>query len=152
MKHKILLPFVLAASLAGTAFAMEPTLGAKLGTSIADIESALAADGYEMTRFDKEGARIEVYAVKGDVRHEIYVDANTGEVVKVEQIARRGPSPLPGVSDEAIRSRLSAEGYQVTKYERERGEIEVYANKDGRQWELKIEPGTGKTLKIEAED
>jgi len=152
MKRNILFPATLAITLAGAAFAVEPTLGAKLGSSVNDISAALSADGYEMTKFEKEGNRIEVYAVKGDIRHEVYIDATTGEVTKVDMASRRGPSPLPGASDDDIRTSLQADGYEVTKYERERGQIEVYATKDGRRWELKIDPRTGNILSVEAED
>lgn len=152
MKRKFLISAALSIALAGPAFAIEPTPGAQLGTDIEDISAALLADGYEMTKFEKEGNQIEVYAVKGDRRHEVYIDAATGEVTKVEMTARRGPSPLPGVGDDEIRASLLAQGYEVTKYQRERGQIEVYANKDGRRWELKIAPQTGAILKLEAED
>lgn len=152
MKRYIILPAALTMTLAGAAFAVEPTLGAKLGTTIDDISTAIAADGYEMTKYEKEGNRIEIYAIKDGTRHEVDVDATTGEVIKVEMSARRGPAPLPGKSDEAIRTLLKDQGYDVTEYERERGEVEVYANKDGRRWELKINPQTGNIMSVEAED
>jgi peptidase YpeB-like protein len=152
MTRHFMLPAALSVLMAGTAFTAQPVLGAKLGTSIESISSALSADGYEMTKFEKEGNRIEVYAVKGSTRHEVYVDATTGEVTKAEARDRRGPTPRPGASDTDIRAALSADGYQITKYERERGQIEVYAMKDGRLWEMKIDPMTGKTLSVEAED
>ncbi len=152
MKRHVLLPATLSVLLAGAAFAVEPTLGAKLGTSIEDISAALSADGYELTKYQREGNRIEVYAVKGDARHELYVDVTTGDVTKIETVARRGPDTLPGVSDDQIRTSLQALGYDVTGFERERGEIEVYATKDGRRWELKIDPRTGGIRKSEAED
>lgn len=152
MKRHVLLPAALSVLLAGAAFAVEPSLGANLGTSIEDISTALSADGYEMTKYEREGNRIEVYAVKGDARHELYVDATTGEVTKIETTARRGPASLPGVNGDQIRASLQALGYDVTGFERERGEIEVYAMKDGRRWELKIDPRTGGILRSEAED
>jgi TusA-related sulfurtransferase len=152
MKRTIILNAAMAAFLAGAAFATEPTLGAQLGTKMKDISAALSADGYEMTKFEQEGNRIEVYAVKGDTRNEVYIDATTGAVTKVEMTARRGPSPLSGTSDDDIRASLLSQGYEVTKYERERGQIEVYANKDGSRWELKIDPRTGNILSMEAED
>jgi TusA-related sulfurtransferase len=152
MKRTTLLPSALALALAGAAFAAEPEMGAQLGTTIEDISASLSADGYELTKFEKEGNRIEVYAVKGDTRHELYIDALSGEVTKLEMTARGGPSSLPGASDQDIRASLLEQGYEVTKFERERGQIEVYANKDGRRWELKIDPKTGNILSTEAED
>lgn len=152
MKRHVLLPATFSLLMTGVAFAVEPTLGANLGTSIEDISAALAADGYEMTKYEKEGNRIEIYAVKGGARHELYVDATSGEVTKTETVARRGPSALPGVSDDQIRASLGALGYDATGFERQRGEIEVYATIDGQRWELKIDPRTGGILESEAAD
>lgn len=152
MKRKLLIPAALSALMASAAFAAQPTLGTRLGTTIDDISAALFADGYEITKFEKEGNRIEVYAVKGDTRHEVYVDAITGKVTRTDTRDRRGPTPRPGASDADIRAALRADGYAITKYERERGQIEVYAMKEGRLWELKIEPMTGRTVNIEAKD
>lgn len=151
MKRTVLLSTAFSVLLAGTAFAAEPMLGAKLGTSIDEISAALSGSGYEMTKFEREGNRIEVYAVKEDIWHGFYVDSTTGELIKVEMAARRGPSRLPGKSDDEIRAALQAEGYEVTKYERERGRIEVYAMKDGRHWELKIDARNGNIVSVEAE-
>lgn len=152
MKRHVLLPATLSVLLAGAAFAVEPSLGTNLGTSIEDISTALSTDGYEITRYELEDNRIEVYAVKGDARHELYVDASSGEVTKIETTARRWLSSLSGVSDDQVRASLEALGYEVTGFEREQGEIEVYALKDGRRWELKIDPRTGGILRSEAED
>ncbi|GGH38358.1 Peptidase propeptide and YPEB domain-containing protein [Cribrihabitans marinus] len=152
MKRHLIIPATLSTLLAGAAFAVEPMPGANLGTSIEDISAALSEDGYELTKYEREGNRIEVYAVKGDARYELYVDPTSGEVTRLETKARRGPSPLPGFSDDQIRASLQALGYEVTGFERERGKIEVYATKDGRRWELKIDPRTGGILKSEAED
>lgn len=152
MKRHVLWPATLSVLLAGAAVAAEPTPGNNLGTGIAEISSTLSADGYEMTKYERDGPRIEVYAVKGDARYEFYVDAATGEVTAIETTARPGPSPLPGVSNDQIRASLHALGYEVTGFERARGEIEVYALKDGRRWELKIDPRTGGILRTEAED
>lgn len=152
MKRQFLIPATLSVLMTGAAFAAQPTLGAKLGTSLNDISTALAADGFEMTKYEREGNRIEVYAVKGGTRHEVYVDAVTGEVTRAQTRDRRGPEPRPGISDSDIRAALQADGYDITEYERERGKIEVYAMKEGRLWELKIDPMTGKTLSVEAEN
>ena len=152
MKRHVLLPATLSILLAGAAFAVEPKLGANLGTSIEDISAALSEDGYELTKYEREGDRTEVYAIRDNTRYELYVDATSGEVTRLETTARRGPSPLPGVSDDQLRASLQALGYEVTSFEREGGEVEVYAMKDGRRWELDIDPRTGGILRIEAED
>lgn len=152
MKRPVLILATLSALWAGAASAVEPALGANLGTSLEDISAALSADGYEMTKYEREGNRIEVYAVKGETRLEFVVNAATGEVTEMETTARRGPNAPAGVSDEQIRTSLRALGYEVTGFERERGEIEVYAMKDGRRWELRIDPSSGDILRTEAED
>ena len=158
MKFRILIPIVLTTAITGMAYAVEPSPGARLGTTAQEIENALVADGYEMTRYDKRAALIVVHAVKDDVHHVLFLNGRTGKVAKSQQVGKASQitqqrsSAMPGVGDDKIRSRLAAEGYQITKYERERGEIEVYAMRDGRQWELKIDPRTGKTMRIEAED
>lgn len=152
MKRHVLLPATLSVLLTGAAFAVEPSLGANLGTSIEDISAALSEDGYVLTRYEREGNRIELYAIRDDTRYELYVDATSGEVTRLETTARRGPSSLPGISDDQIRAALQGLGYEVVGFERENGEIEVYAMKDGRRWELNIDPRTGDILRIEAED
>jgi hypothetical protein len=47
---------------------------------------------------------------------------------------------------------LAAQGYAVTAYKRERGEVEVEATKDGRRWELEVDPRSGEIREIEAEE
>lgn len=138
--------------LTGAAVAVEPTPGAKLGTTVQDVSAALSEDGYEMTSYEREESRIEIYAANGNLRHEIYVDAGTGEVTVVETAARRGPWPLPGPSEQDIRAALAEQGYEVVGFERERREFEVYAVKDGRRFELKLDPRTGDTLRVEAQE
>ena len=54
--------------------------------------------------------------------------------------------------DDAIRTALDAQGYDVVKYERKQREIEVYAKRDGRLWELKLDPVTGELRSAEQED
>jgi hypothetical protein len=65
MYHNVILPAVISVLLAAPAVAIEPTLGARLGTSMVDISAALSADGYEMTSFAQAGDWIEIQAVKG---------------------------------------------------------------------------------------
>lgn len=136
---------------AGTALAVEPEVGAGLGTSASEISQALGESGYDMTKYEREADRIEVHAVKGDQRIEVKVDATTGTVIARESRQRRGPTPRPGVADDQIRTSLEEQGYEILKYERERGEIEVYALREGRRWELKLDPRTGEVLRVEEE-
>jgi predicted small secreted protein len=135
----------------GTAYAVEPVPGARLGTTATEISTALGADGYDMTRYEKRADGITVWAIKEDRRIDLTVDATSGEVIAMGSRLRRGPDPRPGTGDDQIRASLAAQGYEVTKYERERGKIEVYASKDGRRYELKLDPRTGEILKIEDE-
>lgn len=138
--------------LAGAAMAAEPTIGTKLGVGAGEIAAALGAEGYEMTRFTADDGRIEVTAVRDDRRLKLRVDPATGEVVGMESGLRRGAPPQAGIADSEVRAILVAEGYELTSYKRERGEIEAYALKNGRPWEIKIDPVSGRILKIEGED
>lgn len=73
----------------GPALAVEPELGAKLGTSAAAISQALKEDGYEMTKYEAERREIEVYARKGKRVVEVKIDPGNGEVYEVEEKYRR---------------------------------------------------------------
>lgn len=152
MTRILLAPAMVAALIALPAAAVEPETGARLGTTLAEISDALAADGYALTEFEHDDGRIELTVIKDARRIEAYVDAATGEVTRVESRSRGGPWPLPGVNDAELRARLAAEGYEIVKYERERGEIEVKAMREGRRWELEIDPRDGRTVKVEEDD
>ncbi|MBK0398481.1 PepSY domain-containing protein [Limibaculum sp. M0105] len=143
---------ITAALLAGPAAAAEPEQGARLGITLDEISAALAADGYALTAFERSDRSIELTIIREARRIEAFVDPSTGEVTRVETRGRGGPWPLPGVDDADLRARLSAEGYEIVKYERERGEIEVKAMRDGRRWELEIDPRDGRTLKVEEDE
>ncbi len=151
MRRILLATGVAIALTAAPALAVEPTLGATLGTTPDAIAAALRDSGYDMTEYEREGGRVEVDAVKEDRRVEIEIDAETGQVVKLESRLRRGETQRAGVDDAEVRANLQAQGYEITKYERERQEIEVYATRDGRRWELKIDPRTGDIVKAEEE-
>lgn len=152
MTRILLVPAMTAALFALPAVAMEPEKGARLGTTLDEISGALAADGYALTEFERDNGRLELIIIKEDRRIEAYVDAATGEVTRVESRSRGGPWPLPGVNDAELRARLASEGYEIVKYERERGEIEVKAMREGRRWELEIDPRDGRTVKVEEDD
>lgn len=133
---------------AGAALAVEPTLGTRLGTTIGEIAAALEAEGYSVTKFERDDGRIEVTALRDDRRIELYIDPASGEVVKLEAGLRRGAPAGAGtaVDDAAIRTMLEGQGYSIVKYEREGGRIEVKATKDGRRWEIYIDAVTGQIL------
>ncbi len=56
-----------------------------------------------------------------------------------------------GVSESEIRAQLEKDGYTVTEFEMEDGEIEVYATKDGQTFEFELSE-SGQVLEIELED
>lgn len=150
---RIFIPILATAVLlTGTSLAAEPALGVKLGSSATEIGAALGSEGYDMTKYEREHGRIEVTAIKEQRQIKAYVDAATGEVVEIASREGGGQWARPGAKDEQIRTSLAAQGYEIVKYEREQGEIEVYALKDGRRWELKIDPRNGRVLRAEEED
>ena len=59
-------------------------MGDVLGTSADTIQTALAAKGFEMRKYEREGGRIEIYAADGTRVWEIKLDAATGAVTRVE--------------------------------------------------------------------
>ncbi|GMG84529.1 hypothetical protein LNKW23_37450 [Paralimibaculum aggregatum] len=152
MTRSIFVAAVLAALTSPAAFAVEPAQGARLGTGPGEISAALGESGYALTKFARENGRIALIAVKDGLRVEAYLDAESGAVTRLESRGRRGPWPLPGVDDGALRAQLEADGYRIVEYERERGRIEVRADRAGRRWELKIDPRDGRIAEIEAED
>ncbi|MBK0400039.1 PepSY domain-containing protein [Limibaculum sp. M0105] len=48
----------------------------------ARVTDAVAAQGYEVRKLEREDGLIEVYALKEGKRYELYVDGDTGEIVK----------------------------------------------------------------------
>lgn len=142
----------LALAAAGPAAAVDPALGARLGSDLDAVAAALAESGWELTKFEREGPRLEVYAVKDATRAEMRLDPATGAVTALETESRRGDGPRHPEADDALRARLAADGYAVTTFERERGRIEVYATRDGARWEIEADARTGEILTIERED
>ena len=77
---------ILAAALAAFAspiLAEGLEMGLALGTTEDTVRAALTEMGYEVRKFDMEDGMMEVYAVKGSEMAEIYIDVNTGAIVKV---------------------------------------------------------------------
>jgi len=71
------------------ALAVEPELGARLGTSADAIGKALSQSGYEMTKYESERREIEVNARKGERYLEVKIDPRSGEVYAIEEKFRR---------------------------------------------------------------
>lgn len=57
-----------------------------------------------------------------------------------------------GKSEATIRSALESQGYAVTDFEIEDGEIEVEAMYEGKAYEFEVSPETGIVLEIELDD
>ncbi len=78
--------FLLATALVLTTapvFASDLAMGTQLGTTEEAIAAALTEMGWEVRKFATEDGMIEAYAVMGDTMAEIYIDAASGEVVKI---------------------------------------------------------------------
>ena len=72
------------ALLAGTATAAVVN-GDYVGKSKAEIAQSLEQQGYEVRKVDTEDGNLEAYAVLDRKRFEIYVDPQSGNVVKIKQ-------------------------------------------------------------------
>lgn len=69
---------------AGTATAAVVN-GDYVGKSKAEIAQSLEQQGYEVRKVETEDGNLEAYAVLDRKRFEIYVDPQSGNVVKIEQ-------------------------------------------------------------------
>lgn len=58
-------------------------VGTMLGEDQAAIKTALEGLGYEVRKLDMEDGAIEAYVVKDRFMAEVYVNASTGEILKV---------------------------------------------------------------------
>lgn len=76
---------VLAAlAFATPALASELTTDTMLGTTEAEVKTALTDMGYEVRKSEMEDGRIEVYVVKDAKMGEVYVSAATGKITKLK--------------------------------------------------------------------
>lgn len=66
------------------AFAGEVTQGAEIGKTMDEVKTSLTDMGYEVRKVEMEDGKIEAYAVMGEKMSEIYVDAGTGMVTKID--------------------------------------------------------------------
>ena len=67
-------------------------------------------------------------------------------------MASMNAGDVAGKSEAEIRSSLESAGYQIKKFETEDDEFEVYAELDGKLYELEISANTGEITEIELED
>jgi hypothetical protein len=122
-------------------------LGALLGADAAAIAQTLSQSGYEMTKFERKGASIEVYATRNGLRREILIDAATGKVIAPTKPEEEYSAAAPAMSVDDLRSKLQEQGCSLVSYEHDDGLIEAYATRDGRRHELKIDPASGRILR-----
>lgn len=85
MRHVCITSIAILALISLPALAVEPDLGARLGTTQAEITAQLAESQFEMTRFEHEHGRIEVYAQRDGRRLELKIDPRDGRIVEVEE-------------------------------------------------------------------
>ncbi|MEH6629671.1 MAG: PepSY domain-containing protein [Halopseudomonas aestusnigri] len=84
LKQTIVLSSIGIFTLAGVAFAHSLD-GTYVGKSEIEITTLLQDQGYEVRDIEVEDDLLEAYAMKDGMRFEIYVDPNTGNIVKVEE-------------------------------------------------------------------
>lgn len=73
-----------ALAVATPALAVDVSMNSELGTSMEEVTASLIGMGYEVRKAEMEDGRIEVYFVRGKQMGEVYVDATTGKVAKLE--------------------------------------------------------------------
>ena len=155
----ISLALVAAATLASGAMAVTPDTGAILGSDAATIGTALAEDGFEITRYRKAAALIQVTAVKDGRKHFILVSSRDGAVIShktattiSDPMTRPALPSQPAELPADLTEQLATQGYELRRIKSEGHELEAYARRDGRMWELKLDPATGEILRVEVED
>lgn len=60
------------------------TMDSNLGTTIEEVQASLTAMGYEVRKADMEDGKIEVYFVRDGKMGEVYVNPQTGAVMKLK--------------------------------------------------------------------
>ena len=76
--------FAAALAFATPALAMDLEMGTELGTTQEAIRTALTGMGYDLRKIEMEDGKIEAYVVKDKTMAEVYVDPQTGKVIKME--------------------------------------------------------------------
>lgn len=148
MKKAILLSASVAALIAGAGLAAEPKPGMKLGINAKEIGATLDQHGYRVIEIEQDDRRIEVEAVKDAQRFKFYIDPATGVAKKTTHYGNQANAER----NTAIRRVLEDNGYELVRIEQEHGKVEAYALKDGRKWELELDPESLQILRSELED
>ena len=73
-------------------------------------------------------------------------------MVPVIAFAQINAGDTVGTSEDAIRTALEAQGYEVKEFELEDDEIEVEAVLDGTEYEIEVSVETGKVVEVELDD
>jgi hypothetical protein len=84
MIRKLTLSAALAVLTTGAVLAADLTPGTVLGTDHKAVAAALAAQGYDLVKFEQEHGRIEAKAMKNGQRWELKIDAKTGKITQVK--------------------------------------------------------------------
>lgn len=78
------LAFIALVALASPALAEDVTMESNLGTTMEEVQASLTAMGYEVRKAEMEDGKIEVYFVRDGQMGEVYVNPQTGAVIKLE--------------------------------------------------------------------
>ncbi|MCT8159707.1 PepSY domain-containing protein [Pseudoruegeria sp. SHC-113] len=73
-------------------------------------------------------------------------------ILPIAAVAQLTAGDPVGMTDAEIRAKIEAAGYTVLEIEREDGEIEVEAERDGITWEIELSDVDGTILEIEEDD
>jgi hypothetical protein len=71
-------------AIASPALAEDVTTDSMLGTTMDEVRASLTNMGYEVRKAEMEDGKIEVYFVRDGQMGEVYVNAQTGDVIKLE--------------------------------------------------------------------
>jgi hypothetical protein len=148
MKPLFAIPLCLA--LTAPALAVEPEMGAQVGSDPAAIAAALGESGYAVTKYEREGGRIEVRVDKDGRSVRFDVDPASGRIARLG--ADDAAAARLGTTEQEVRASLQAQGYEVRKIEREDGAMEAYALRDGKRYEIYVDPTSGRILRVKEDD
>ncbi len=71
-------------ALATPALAQDLNMDTMLGTTMQEVQTKLTEMGYEVRKAEMEDGKIEVYFVKDGKMGEVYVNAETGQITKLD--------------------------------------------------------------------
>ena len=71
-------------ALATPAFAQDLTTETMLGTTMEEVKATLTEMGYDVRKAETEDGKIEVYFVKDGQMGEVYVNAASGAIIKLD--------------------------------------------------------------------